>query len=528
MKIFKNFIKNYKMLLIIYFLLSISFLTKFPFIHSDESWLSGLSRNYVDKGTPITTEAFFDLLPRFPHAIKIIYHYIQAIFIKAFGYNVFSIRLMSLIFGILALIMFYKLAHKITRSKTFSIIIMSFLAFDIQFIYASHFARQEIVILFLLISSVYISINKNLRYSKYSEYLNDIMIGIITGLSIGIHPNSFFIAVSIGFIYLYKIYFVKCAKLKDLLLYAFVTAIFAAIFVGISLYFDSEFFYNYKNFGSQFGVFYDTGSKITQIKDFYLKLYYGVSGTYYTPNVKFQLLLFPMIILISIILKIKTIYTETSTNIGFMLVIILGINITYMIIGRYNQTSIIFIFPFCYLLLGIILLEMNIKFRNVILITIIFALIITSVINVLPFLNDDYDKYISNIEKVVGPNNKVLANLNAEFYFDNDHLVDYRNLHFLKDNNISFSEYLNKRNIKYIIYPEEMDFIYGRRPVWNGIYGNLYYYYDDMKAFLDNNCELIHEFYSPYAMRIVRYMYKQPWKVKIYRVIYNKPVSNTR
>jgi len=39
-----------------------------------------------------------------------------------------------------------------------------------------------------------------------------------------------------------------------------------------------------------------------------------------------------------------------------------------------------------------------------------------------------------------------------------------------------------------------MDFIYNSRPIWNGIYGNLYYYYDDMQNFLEDKCELVHEF----------------------------------
>src|SRR5665648_159848 len=87
----------------VYFLFNVLFLDKFPFIHSDESWLSGLSRNYLTLGTANTTEASFNIYPRFPHAIKIIFHFIQSIFIFAFSYSPFVVRLISLIFSCLTL-----------------------------------------------------------------------------------------------------------------------------------------------------------------------------------------------------------------------------------------------------------------------------------------------------------------------------------------------------------------------------------------------------------------------------------------
>jgi hypothetical protein len=63
-----------------------------------------------------------------------------------------------------------------------------------------------------------------------------------------------------------------------------------------------------------------------------------------------------------------------------------------------------------------------------------------------------------------------------------------------------------------------MDFIYDRRPTWNFLYGNVFPYYDDMTYFLENNCELVHEFTSPYGMRIVRLYDEKEWKVSIYKV----------
>ena len=106
-----------------------------------------------------------------------------------------------------------------------------------------------------------------------------------------------------------------------------------------------------------------------------------------------------------------------------------------------------------------------------------------------------------------------------EYCFDNAKLRDYRNLAYLELNEISFSEYITSNMIEYIIYPEEMDFIFNSRPIWNTLYGNLHPYYQDMQEFFNNNCTLVHSFSNrTYGMRIARYIGKEDWEIKIYKV----------
>jgi hypothetical protein len=155
-------------------------------------------------------------------------------------------------------------------------------------------------------------------------------------------------------------------------------------------------------------------------------------------------------------------------------------------------------------------------------------IIITLIIAVLTFnttsaliidTHYNYDNYLSEISRVVKKDDNVLANLNSEYYFNNGKLLDYRNLAYLEENNINFSEYINVNNIEYIIYSEEIDFIYNSRPVWNMLYGNLYPYYQDMKKYLTNKCKLVDSFTnSTYGIRIVRYIGKKNWNIKIYKV----------
>jgi 4-amino-4-deoxy-L-arabinose transferase-like glycosyltransferase len=502
--------KYIALFLTLYFIFNIIFLTKYPFMHSDESWLSGLSRLYIEKGTPIVTESFFDLLPRFPHSIKIFFHYIQGLFMMVFGYNLFAFRLISLLFSIGSLYFIYKISLRIFNSSKLSFLVTVLLAFDIHFIYTSHFARQEAVILFFMIFVFF-------YYIKYEDSLKkSIVLGIITGLNIGIHPNSLFIAAVLGSMYIYDIVFGKKSTLKSMLVYVIVTGSFAAIFVGLNLYFDPNFFQNYKEFGDQFNVFAKPTDRIGEIKNFYLKLFYQVSGTYYIPNIKLQLLLFSIIYIISFVRFLIKKNTDKFRFLGMLIFIIGAINITYIVIGRYNQTSIIFLFPFFWILFAENI--RSFKYKNILILFLSLVLLIISIFSIIPYLNNDYKNYLENIGDYIDDESTVLANLNTEYYFHNNTLYDYRNLHFLKENDMSFSEYIQKNNIEYIIYPEEMDFMYNSRPVWNFIYGNLYYYYEDMESYIKENCQLIHQFDSPYAMRLSMYMYEDVWNVKIYKV----------
>lgn len=498
----------------LFFIINLLFLTYFPFVHSDEPWLAGLSRNMMESGNFSVTERFFDLYIRNPHAIKILFHSLQIIFINLLGYNIFTVRLISLIFGTLALFVFYQLNKLIFASKPLALAALAFMAADIQFIYASHFARQEIILLFVLILSLYL-FYYNLNCHGFRH---DILLGIILGLSIGLHPNSFIIFMPFPIIYIYYILKEKKLKTANLLVLCFIVTLFAAVFIGISFSFDHNFLTDYIKYGEQFGVTDSFSSKFQEIKYFYIKLFYGVSGTYYTPGIKLQFCVFSSVLLLSIF-KIM-IKGGKHLDIAVVSIIqILAINFAVIFVGRYNQTSIIFIFPFFYILFIYLISSFNRKTSIVISSILLLLLTYNSMQNIKPWLNQSYSSYLSNIAKAVKPSDTVLANLNAEFYFQNGKLFDYRNLAFLKENNLNFEGYIKKNKIKYIIYPEEMDIIYNSRPVFNGLYGNPSTYYTDMQNFIKNKCELVYEFSdSVYAVRIMQYTNTKPWSIKIYKI----------
>jgi len=504
--------------IIIYFILNLIYLTTFPFVHSDEPWLSGLSRNILENRDFSVTETFFDLYERHPHGIKFLFHSIQIFFMIFLGYNIFTFRFISLVFAMFTLLYFYKLCLQIFNSRKVSILAVLCLALDIQFIYGSHFARQEIVLLFISIFAFYYFFKNSTNFTLK----RDIILGILIGLAIGIHPNSFIISLPFIFIYIYQILITKESKIKNLVAYIGTLALFAALIVLFSLHLDSDFLYNYPKYGDQFGVLEPVTSKFGQIKLFYLKLFYGVSGTYYTPNIKFQFFLFSSAFILTLYKVLISRKDPRNRKIGSIVLSIIAINLGLILVGRYNQTSIIFIFPLCYILVAYIVSSLK-KYYFAPILTLLIAvlLLINTLVNVVPYTNGSYDNYLKEIGRVVESDDSVLANLNSEYYFENGKLFDYRNLSFLRENNLSFRDYIYKNNIEFIIYPEEMDFIYSSRPLWNGVYGNLANYYEDMKDFLEDDCTFVYEFNdSTYGIRIARYIGAKDWNVKIYRVKY--------
>lgn len=490
----------------VYFALNLLFLDAYPFMHSDESWLSGLTRAMMHQGFG-TTEPFFDLLPRYPHAIKILFHTIQMPFITIGGYNLFAMRLLSLIFGILTLYVFYRLCVLLFKCNVKALVMTAILSLDVQMIYASHMARQDIIITFGIVLVLYYILCSANEWS----IKKDITAGIIVGLFIGIHPNSLMIALAAGGLYLYLL-IKKKLRIKNLLTLIGTVTLFAALFVGISYSFDGHFLPHYLKFGSTLGVNMTLFEKIRYLPNYFLKLFVRVSGTYYTPPIQLQLILFGIGVLGAAIIAW---FKRDALK---LLLPLLGVVGGIVLIGRYSQPAVVLIFPLCWLIVFWLADRLPKLWRIITYVLFGTAMLVNSALAIVSEVNNDYDEYITNIEQVVPSDSRVLANLNTAYAFDFGVLRDVRNLEFLDDKKLTFEEYIEEQDIKYIIYSEEMDFIYQKRPVWNIIYGNVHPYFQEMKQFLSEDCTAVASFTSPYAMRIVKYAYEQQWAVTIYRV----------
>lgn len=498
---------------IIYTFLNTKWLSIYPFIHSDESWLSGLTREIMESNSFKSTESFFDIFPRNPHSIKIIFHYIQSKFIEILGYNINSVRLFSVLTGTLCILIFFFILKKINKENFFINIFYTIIfSLNIQFIYASRFARQEIQILLfiLIVAFLMISILKNKTNSKKLLFI----IPFIIGISIGFHPNSFIIALIFFFTGLYLV-FLKKIELKSFIKSLLIIGIFASFFIILSFKMNPNFINDYLAFGKTLNVDANPINRFKNFIYFYTKLWNGISITYYVPNIKPILAGFFLLIL-----SIPTIHRKYKPLFNLEIITIISINIGYFIIGRYSPLYIIFIIPSIYIMAYILTISIKNKIGQYSIISVlIFTTIFMIFINIKDLNYENYNSYIENIKKYTNSNDIVLCNLNGEFAFENRQIFDYRNLNYLNQNNLSIEDYIKKNNINKIILSEEMDYIYRNSPKWNYLYGDLSPYYLALKKYLDENAMEIGSFPSKtYGNRIVKYIDTYPWNIKVYEI----------
>lgn len=406
-----------------------------------------------------------------------------------FGYHIFSVRLLSLIAYTITLFMVYLIMKTYQVKKTWIYLTLLLLASHIQLTYMAHTARQESLILLIMVACLLLNIKK----------IHPIKTAHLLGISIGIHPNSLLIALGIGLVYLYFIY-QKKTSLKSLVTLIGITGLWAIFFVGFSFYLNPNFASDYIAYGKSLGVFDHDIGRLKGYYYYYYKLFYQIGGTYWLFPISKDILL----LLISIPFGIYCCIKKEKHAIFFLMS--LGINIGYLIIGRYNQTAIVFTLFFNVLFWVFMVKQLRIK--NILLLLFLMLQLHTT-FQVLQIPQDSY----SDLSQHFQFSGKTLANLNMEYHFQEGQLIDYRNLWHETD----FEAYIRKHHIEYIVLPEEIHYIHTTSPKWDILYGPLDYY-DNMMVFLET-CEQVDEFVSPtYGMRISRYIGTYPWSIKIYKV----------
>ena len=514
--------------LVLYALFSASSLTLFPFVHSDEAWLAGLTRDMQAEHSFGVTESFFDLKPRVPHAVKLLFHALQMGYIEMFGYNIFSVRLLSLTAGIICLVLLCRIGNILGGPWT-GAALMAAVSLDISFIYASHFARQEIVLCISLLSCILIL----LQSGGLPNFRQTLCLAVITGLSVGIHPNSFLCAAVCGSVIAVSGSASAMSgrggvkRGRMLLLYTAVTGAAASIFVGISFLFDPHFIPNYFRYGEQeFELSSSASGRISQFLDYFRTIYARESGTYYIPDLRPELVLLPAVLLLLILawLFLRSSAEEEArlwcSHTLALLAAVAGLAAGMVVIGRYNQTSIIF-----FLLLGWICLFQLLRLfeapgRALAVGLLLVFLAINSHAQIAPYRNaPSYGSYLEQLGRLVPADARTIANLNTGFYFDQGMFLDYRNLPFL-ENEQQLEEYISKNKIQYICLTDELDFIEQNRPYYNVIYGNAAFI-PMLKSYLERSARLVGSFENPmYGPRIISLVGSPGYgTVSVYQVI---------
>ncbi len=484
--------------LVAYMAFNLMFLITFPTVHSDESWLGGLSRNMLASGSLSCTEPFFTAKPRFPHALKSLFHLLQQGAIKLMGYTPFALRFLSLLAAVGCLFVFYRCALRLFERKSLAVAAMILMSVDIQFIYAGHFARSEIFLLLLLCLCLYALAAQQITTKTV------LACALATGVGVFFHPNAFFLACGCGSAILaYTVWERK--TLRHLILYCVATGAIAALAVGISYGMDSKFLPHYFRYGAQeFDVMASPGQKITDIFGFFGRLWQQESGTYYLPNIRVQLVIGAFCMLLCTVF-VAAMHREEPRMSRFcwgLLCAEMGLLGGIAIVGRLNQTSIVFLLPVAVLLCGFGTQLFSQRYAAQLLTVLLCVSAIGSIWQIVPVIQGpSYSDYLQQLAAVVPRNAKTVANLNTGFYFDNDALLDYRNLPYAAENG-GLADFLRKSDVEYILYSDELDYLYENRPYYNVIYGNPMFV-EQLREFCVQNCVEVASFTNAvYGKRI--------------------------
>ncbi|MBR0092374.1 MAG: hypothetical protein IJP92_11810, partial [Lachnospiraceae bacterium] len=538
----------------------------------------------------------------YPHAIKSIYHLLQQAYIALFGYSPFAVRLLSLTGAIVFLWLFYLLAKRFTEKDGLSFALMILLSLHTWFIYISHFARQESWLL-ALIAGVMYALTKRTPGPKHpggstrmsSDHgalpeetrrqtqaatrapLRPVMTAaLLTGIAIGFHPNSFLLACVAGGILLAQLLQARPCRTQEAdavpeasaqphakknfdfrnspfappVLYVCVVALFAAFFIALSYSFGPHFLRNYFAYGAtDFGLDAPPGDRLTELFGFFTRLWKRESGTYYLPETRVFFVLMLLLVIGMTVYAIR----KKDRDVALLLTGLAGLIAGIYIIGRFNQMSFIFFFPFVYLLAGRALRLL--PRREVFLACALAFSLLTSALQIRPWLlppvissdrkaasDGTYDGYMRELEALVPRDAKTIANLNTAFYFDQGKLLDYRNLPYVMQGESNadsgpaadapdpaggataspvsrIAAYVEENHVEYILYTAELDYLLSHRPYYNVIYGNIMFA-EALKEYCETHCEVVGSFTDTrYGARVIALMGdERHGTVTVYRV----------
>ncbi len=492
-----------------WFLVNLLTLNAYPLMHSDESWLAALTATMMNNVDLMATEPFFDLAPRAPHTLKTLYHLLQMPYLKLFGYNLTSVRLLSLCLATGAVIVLFSIFDQKSKSPLIGLFSVMLITLNSQFVYAAHFARQEMALILVLLVAY-----KLYTTDHMENRFKALLISTLIGFSISLHPNAFIVALMIGSLYLLDLAR-REIKFTTLLIYAFPMAIFACIHIIVTMTSTKNFLANYWQYASTLSVGAAPQTRSENFIGFYIKLTQRISGTYFLTDLRplFLISLVTLLMLV-LLLLLRKIDIKKTLPLWQCLVMGVGFNLALFLIGRYNPTSIVFLtvvlsifvvhalnlLPsnnFQWLIYGVlILLTMNLTYKDY-----------------TTFAIHDYETYESFIEENTTEKDIILGNLTGGFAFSPDQFYDIRNLNYLDD--LTLTDYIKERQINTIIYYEEYDYIH-RNPNWQILYGDDSDYYDDLQTLIRHYGTLRRETTSPYyGNRIIRYLGDYPWSVQI-------------
>lgn len=523
-------------------------LEKFPYVHSDEAWISGLSLTMLRERSVLVTETFFDTFPRQEHVLKILYHALQAAFIHLFGFQISSVRLISLVAAAACLVLLYFHAVHFLSDRRAALFLTILFSVQIQFLYAAHLARQEILLLLVLVLAAFL-------YDRTTA-ARFWIIPLLIGLSATLHPNAFIVAVMVGLVLIKDVMAKQLPHIR-FMQYVGILSLCAIVLILISLAMTPDFLSNYARYGTTFGMDAGPAGRWQNFIAYFIKLFQQISGSYWLPDIRFWLIIGGLATLVSLLLLLfagQRLEIRSRRGLENGVCLMGGFLMATFIVGRYNPTAILFAFYPLFVLVGHLLNALwcsRSKWLKGTALAAAAALVMLSLVNSIqtmrPFVvsaTDPYESYLAEIREHLPEDAVVLGNLSAGFALMDIPFYDIRNLDHLGNadtlqnsgSNEAFIDeaarttaadveaYLKKNRINTVIWYEEYDYII-RNPMWRILYEEESdsqtpsAMLTSLKQVLETEGSLLYTFESAvYGTRIARFMDDYPWQIQIYRL----------
>ena len=496
-------------------------LTRYPPMHADEAWLASGTRSILVSRSAAATEEFFRITPRSPHAIRLLFHALQAPFVAA-SFTLASVRLLSLACGVGVVLLAAAMARTLFASSAARVSFVAFLALDPGLFVSAHLARSEIVLVLAFMAAL------ALRERRRARGVGcDATAGLILGLAVGLHPNSLIVALAVGGVWLGDVLRGpdRARALGRLGVLVGVTSALAFGWAAWSRSLSPSFPAALGEFGDRYGVGESLAVKLLRLPMFYGRLADRVMGTYYVPDLRLSLLLFAVAAAASLARLVYASVTRRPTDPAPLLALC-GVNLGLVLIGKYSQPTAVLIAPAGWWLVAALVdalcLRLGAPARRAAAAPVVILgalLALGSALSARPWMGVSYSRYVKQVREAAGEAHSVLAGPNTAFAFAPGVLRAWNDLAFLPEAGLRFADYVEREGIQVILFPEALETIYAERPLWNDIYGNVAPYWSDLKAFLAERCTLVTVLDEPvFALRILPYQARSRARLFVYRV----------
>ena len=174
-------------------------LLRFPTPFIDEAWYADHAWGLLHTGRPLGPlhQGIFTVIEGAWTYFPLLGPWLPALAIKLLGFNLFAVRLVSLIFGLLLLAAIYGIARQLYggRAGLFALISTSL---SYAFFYSAHLARPDVIVA----AAGYGAIALYLTDRGRSFSFKSMLAGLLIGLAFDYHPNAAFFGPTLVALYL--------------------------------------------------------------------------------------------------------------------------------------------------------------------------------------------------------------------------------------------------------------------------------------------------------------------------------------